>query len=248
MKKYKDYILGAIIAILALLTFDGVKKNNDLSWKYALAKDEIIKLKQNIEVSDNATVSAIRDLEDEKSLRSKLKEEYKKNNEALQAEVDRLAAENKKIIGLGKVDYIYEKQIDTIYQEVSKLSWQDYYYPDKDGYVLKHSIWFQSDSVSYSKWDFNEIGLDLLISESESGVFSASLIGNDYVKVNNLKVNTLPLQTPEFKVNQFDFMIGVGYRFDKNFNFHAGVRLKNAIFFGTASSDRSISANLLIGI
>jgi len=248
MKKYKDYILGAIIALLAFLTFDGVKKNNDLSWKYALAKDEIVKLKQNIEVSDNATVSAIRDLEDEKSLKTKLKEEYDKNNLALQAEVDRLKEENQKIIGLGKVEYVYEKQVDTIYKNVEKMKWSDYYYPNKEDYIMKHSIWYQSDSIGYSKWDFNEIGVDLLISESESGVFSASLVGNDHVKVNNLKVNTLPLKTPEFKVNQFDWLVGGGYRFDKNFNLHGGVRFNNKMLFGTASTDRSISVNLLIGI
>lgn len=249
--KYTNYIFGAIIAILTFTTYDGCQQNNDLSWKYAKVKSELVSSKQNIQEGKGKISSLIDDLNSKESINRELETwglELEQRNESLNRKVSQLRKEGSKVTGLATVKYVYEEKTDTLFIPIKKLNWTNYHYPEENDWTVRHKLWVQSDSVQYSAWDFSPVRFDMIISESEAGVYKADLIGPEYLRLQNLQVKTLPINPPKYTPDQFDWLLGGGYRLDNEFLFHAGMRIKKTSIFGTAGSDKNISINAIIGL
>ncbi len=61
------------------------------------------------------------------------------------------------------------------------------------------------------KWDFNEIPLNLIITEKQNGLWESYIVGNENMIVKKLTVNTLPLVTkPKEKENFINYYGGLG--------------------------------------
>lgn len=251
MKNIITYAMGAVIALLSFTTYQGCRNNNELSEKYFNLKQQNIVLTQNDSIAEGVISSAINDLHTAESLIEEIrgeKEEVTEQNKKLLKQIEALQLENQEIRGNVKVEYVYEEVTDTLYQPVEKLKWTNFYYPQKEDWTVRHRLWIQSDSVRFSHWKFNPIEFDMVISEDDAGIYTGTIVGPDFLRIGNLKIDSRPI-TPEFvKIDQFDWLLGGGYRLDKEFNFYGGVRLKKSHIFIGIGSDKVFSFNYMQGL
>ena len=249
MKKYSNYIFGAIIALLAFTTFDGCTKNNKLSFDYYKLKGKLTSVSQDLQTANGSLSSMINDMNTSISLKDSLQarlDELGIDNQNLKDEILDIQLRGEEINKIQTLKYVYRDRIDTVYQPIKKLNWTNYHYPSKESWIVRHKLWVQSDSVQYSSWDFSDVEFDMIVSEV-GGSYTSTIVGPDFLKVKSLKVNSLPIQK-NIVTDDFDWMAGAGYRFDKSFSIYGGARWKKNIIFGGLDSQKTFSVNYLRGI
>lgn len=121
------------------------------------------------------------------------------------------------------------KLIDSIYINEG-IAYIDDYYPNKENYYVRYSNHFSLDNLTgNSEWRWQNIDIDLAISQNEDGTFETTLRAPEFIRINQLEVTALPL-TP-YKPDNFGILLGAGYGSDfvngQNYvKVSAGIRYK----------------------
>lgn len=153
------------------------------------------------------------------------KKELKKEIEDLQIKVkDGVIVEKIKFVPVE-----VEKPVDSVSITKDSVTISDFY-PSKEDWFINYQVIVNiNDSTSLGNFSFNEIGIDLVISQNDDGTFQSDLKAPEFIKVNSLDILALPL-TPK-KTDNFGFLAGgkINRNFDSgNFRYEVmgGIRIK----------------------
>ena len=244
MKLDKNKILNIIFLVLViLLSIFGVNqyitnvKNKEILSSY---KEKIIKSDSLIKREEGHYQKVVNDLNSTKDLLNVIKKENKDLYKSIKKDdKNPIFYSNIGLKPITKIDSVFIH--DTIREGIKYKYFEDFY-PSKTDYFVKYSGQLDSTKV-IGKWDFNTLNIDLVISEKEKGIFYADLKSPEWIKVNKLNVNSLPLEN--IKIDNFDWLMGgnVGINFlDKTpvAGFEAGFRFKKNIFKTEINTNKEI--------
>lgn len=146
-----------------------------------------------------------------------------------------LKEQGKKPISYTSIDFKPDDKINTIpinIKEKDGLTYFNDYYPHKEDYFINYHGVINKDSLN-SSWTFKPIKIGIVVSEKTKGLFEADLTAPDWITVNSIEVNSLPLS--DIKKDNFDWLIGVsgGLNYLQRtpvFDLETGFRYKKSIF------------------
>lgn len=108
------------------------------------------------------------------------------------------------------------------------------FYPDKNDWFINWSgSIFVNDKVYKGNWEFDDITLQAIITEEENGLWRGRVIGPDFLVIDSISVNSLPIvQKKDKKIKLF---MGMGYYHSMDDNpssikISSGVSWKNKTF------------------
>lgn len=228
--------IGIVVVIAAFLYFS---KNIELSKK----RKQIALLKQEILATDSV-------MKEREGVYSKLVNDTKKSKQIIyqisQQNIlkDReIKSLKRKIKSFTKIDLEPKKQVDTVFVENNNF---EAFYPNKQDYFIKHKGVLKVDSL-ISEWSFKPLKLNLIISETKSGMYKLTSYVPSWLEVKDLQVNAIPESFT--KPDNFDFLIGVesGYHFQREevvFELEGGFRYKKNIFSISGNTNKELKAGI----
>lgn len=226
LKKYSLILLIIILSVFCVSQYFSNKETQDTLIQY---KNVIIESDSLRKVSDGHYQRLVDDRNTQKDLRDLLKDQNKELFELLKTQ-------NKKPISYTIIQAKPETKIDTIpiikeTKDGQVIKSFDSFYPTKENYFANHKGVIGEESIQ-EEWNFRELEIGLVISEKEKGLFEADLDAPDWLKVNKIEVNSLPLEN--IKKDNFDWVLGVqgGLNFTNYtpvVDLEGGIRLKNTM-------------------
>lgn len=131
-------------------------------------------------------------------------------------------------------------KIKTEIKEGKKLSRFSSFYPNKKDYFASYTGQIDGSTVN-GEWNFNNLEIGLVISEKSRGLFEADLDAPSWLKVGDIKVNTLPLD--DIKKERFDWLLGVETGINLMtqqpvVGLEGGIRFNKSIISATATSNK----------
>jgi hypothetical protein len=255
MKNIKDIlILSLSITIVVLLIFGWVRHaqmQKKLFDEINSANKTIINMDKLRKEDDGQYAKLINYFNTQKELNNQLKEQNRELYDLIKKQDERLLMINNTIItlrgevvqGFGSINKSDTNRIDL------KL-----HYPDPknsfitwDGFVNRKTAFYKGE------FSFGKLPLQIVMTETDRGIWKSRLIGPEWLIVDSMEINSLPLPSPE-KVSNFSLMFGGGYQ--KSFNTSItdalslgfGVQYKKHILLLDANSNRQVGLKYLYRI
>lgn len=191
---------SVVLLVVALFFVHGCIKRQHIQ-EIAKLKDEIFARDTLVMHSDSVASILVRDNKTLKELTDSLSTRIKAYlaNRPLKPEV------------VTEIVFIPKEKRDTIY--IGDNTEIITYYPDENDWVIKHRLQTLGEGYYYNDWGFNKIGIDLIISETESGLYEAAVFGPEFVQIKNLEVNARPRSGIQ-PTREKGIMVGIGSQYD----------------------------------
>jgi hypothetical protein len=235
-----DFKTIVIAGLFAFLTFFITKCNSDRQTeelRAELHKNEI-KMDTLRKISDTQYEKLVADTVTKRDMIKILK----------QMELD---IKNPKIIT--RIEYKQkdvEKDIDHLTVENDSVHIEDYY-PSKEKQTLKYTGDVNlTTKKGRGKFEFKPQKLDLVISETDKGMWKATLkTDNEFVEVNSLDVQTLPVTIEKQK--NWKYFCGAKYntnsnKTNKNYEIIGGFRYKKLNLLGSINTNTQLGIGLML--
>lgn len=215
--KIKDTILiGLVITIAVLLLFGWWKHGKmqqELFDEINSANKTIIKMDKTVKEGDGQYAKLVNYFNTEKELNQQLKDQNKDLYKLIKSQDEKLLMINNMVASL-------EGQISEGFGSISKDDTNridlKLKYPTEgetfitwDGYVNRRNAFYKGE------WKFGKLPLQVILTETDRGIWKSRLIGPEWLLVDSMEVNSLPIPVPE-KPNNFGLLFGGG--FIKTFN------------------------------
>lgn len=251
----KDKVLyGLIIALILLLigsTMYNRNQQNKLYKKIEENNQTIINMDKTTKEKDGQYAKLVDYFTTEKQLNQQLREENKDLYKTIKKQDEKLLMINNTIIsmktkieeGFGSISKTDTNIIDLKLEYPSKdssfISWS--------GYVNRKTAYYKGD------WSFGKLPLKIIMTETDKGLWKSRMVGPEWLVVDSVQVNSLPLNKIEPK-NKYGLMLGGGYinSLDPNilnaFSIGGGIKLKNHNFIINLSTNQTIGFNYYYNI
>lgn len=188
-----------------------------MSRKVIEKESENIKLKMEIILKDSLTQvgeGKYRKMVNYYDGKVKLLERVRKNNPEIYREIIK---NNEKILSNTNLDFTFKpKESSRVLTKKDSIFEFSSYYPKKENSFIKFNGTLNTNSnILNEKWTFNNIKLDIILTEKENGLWNTYLDGPDFVVVNSMSINSLPPKEyvpVKDKVKFLNFYGGVGIR------------------------------------
>lgn len=232
-----------VILILLVLVGYGVYQYFELGSLQNMVdtyKKQIIEKSELIEITKGRYSKIVDDFNTQKQLTQKLKD----SNRNL---YDQIKKDKSKIIQLTKTIQSFKPKVDTVIVESKCGSFIDYYPSNKDWFIQYRST-VLSDTTRSGEWKFDQLKIDLVVTEQSKGIYNAYLDGPDFLQINQLEVQSLPLQN--IKPDNFDWLLGGGVTsnmIDKSFamRIQGGIRIKNTMILLSGDTQTNVGASII---
>ena len=250
MKINKDNILYGLIIILILLLIGGswYMKNEQKKLYEEVQKGNqiIVEMDKTTKESEGQYTKLVNYFNTDKELNKQLKDQNKELYKLIEKQREQLLMINNTVIslkgqlaeGFGSVNQSDTNKIDLKLRYPNEgdnfISW--------DGYVNRNNAFYSGE------WKFGKLPLQVILTETERGMWRSRLIGPDWLVVDSMEVNSLPLPVIE-KQSNFGLILGGGYinSFNPNgsngISVGAGLKFKNhsLIINGTTNQEIGFS-------
>jgi len=243
----KDRILYILIITLIILllgsTWYNRNQQNKLYQKIREGNEMIVELDELTKESDGHYTKLVDYFNTEKELNKQLKEQNKDLFKLIKKQDEKLVMINNNVLSLeGKISEgfgsINEKDTNLIdlklrypNEENSFISW--------DGFVNRNNAFYSGN------WSFGELPLQIILTETDRGMWRSRLVGPDWLKVDSMEINSLPI--PKIKEpSNLSLMLGGGYinSFDNNgvngVSIGGGIRFKDHRLIINATTNKEI--------
>src|SRR3972149_6442133 len=244
----KDKITyGLIIALILLLVGCGIKNKwdqEDLQKEINKGNEIIVEMDKVKKEKDGQYAKLVDYFETQKTLDQALKDSNKDLSKQLKKNDEKLLQITNIIATFeGKLD---RGNLETVNDSTFKMN---VYYPGKENWFINWSGDILTKSKSYDgKWNFGELKLQAVLTETKRGIWNARLIGPDFLKVDSMEVKSLPPDKySEEKTKKIEFLLGGGYTksFDPNYpnaiTIGGGIQWKNnSIIMVDAGTNNSV--------
>lgn len=215
-----------LILLLITVMLTCIDKCSSNSVQLALKK-QVIEQDITKKIAEGHYSKIINDLNSEKQVSKTLKSENKQL-------YDQLKKDGKKPLIYTSINTSFKglESISDVGTQSTTNTWYDFkdYYPSIQDPFITYTRTRVNDSVAKSNWNFNDIKLDLVVSETANDIFKVDFKGPEFLKVNSIKVNSIPL-SPIIPDN-FDWLGGAGALYNPNtmqtkFIVSGGIRYKS---------------------
>ncbi|MCB1712425.1 MAG: hypothetical protein KDH96_08095, partial [Candidatus Riesia sp.] len=151
-----------------------------------------------------------------------------------------------------KIKYVpkeVEKPVDSIKIDKDSVQVEDYY-PQKDNYFVKYKNKISlADSTGIGEWTFQPISLSGVISQREDGIFQADFKTPEWLKIEDVDIQAIPLEPP--KIDNFGWILGGGlgkdFKADETFvRLSAGLRYKKFFLDVGATTNQTLDAGIKV--
>jgi len=217
MKNIKDIlILSLSIVIIVLLVFGWIRYNQMQKKLYDeihSANKTIIGMDKLKKEDDGQYSKLVNYFNSQKDLNNQLKEQNKELYNLIKKQDERLLMINNTIItlrdevteGFGSINKDDTNRIDLKLQ-----------YPDaKNSFITWNGFVNRKTAFYRGEFSFGKLPLQIVMTETDRGIWKSRLIGPEWLIVDSMEINSLPLPTPE-KQSYFSLLFGAGYQ--KSFN------------------------------
>jgi len=239
MKINKDNILYGfimvLVVILLFMSWDSHRKQKKLQEKIEEGNKMIIKMDKLTKEDDGQYAKLVNYFNTQKDLNNQLKEQNKDLYKLIKKQDERLLMINNTVItlrsemsnGFGSINQADTNLIDL------KLN-----YPSEgDNFISWDGVVNRKNAFYSGEWKFGKLPLQMIMTETDRGIWKHRIIGPDWLIVDSMEINSLPLPTVE-KPKNFGLLFGGGYIHSFNSN------LPNAVTVGVGA--RFKSHNLII--
>lgn len=255
MKNFKDILLiGLAATIIILLLFGWFKYNQmqkELYDEIHSANKTIISMDKTTKESDGQYAKLVNYFNSEKDLNKQLKEQNEDLYKLIKKQDERLLMINNTIVtlegkmteGFGSINTKDTNRIDL------KLN-----YPDEKNSFITWSGFVNRKTAFYKgEFSFGKLPLQIVMTETDRGIWKSRLIGPDWLIVDSMEINSLPLPTPE-KQNNWGLLVGGGYlrSFNSNitnsFSIGLGAQYKKHTLLFDATTNQQVGVKYLYRI
>ncbi len=187
-----------------------------------------------------------------------LKEIVRKNS----GEISKIIINNKeKVLSNTNVNLTFKGKMDTIFvtKKDSLYTFSSFYPKSPDPFIQFDGVLNTNNNKLTENWKFNDVKLNIVLTEKENGLWNTYLDAPEYVKVNSMTINSLPPKeyTPKAeKAKLFNLYGGLGVRSgintlknfkDKDITVNGAITIKNKVMvqlnYGT---DNKIGTGFLV--
>ena len=131
-------------------------------------------------------------------------------NDSLSKELQRYVKDRKlKPVIITQIEFVPVPHTDTVLVHEGIITT---YYPDVAEWIIQHTLQDAGEGNYIADWQFQPINVDLVISETKSGLYEAAMSGPGFLRVRTLEVNSLPHFQAKKKDN--GILIGAGGQYD----------------------------------
>jgi|688.fasta_scaffold185476_2 uncharacterized membrane-anchored protein YhcB (DUF1043 family) len=213
----KDTILfGGIMFLIILLMMsrcEKTKMEKDLYEQVRATNKEIVKNSKLIKEKDGQYSKFVNNFNDQKDLLKQLKEENKDLYKTIKKSDEKLLMINNTLItlegqvseGFGKINPSDSNLIDLKLKYPNDKDW----FISWDGTVHKKTAFYKGD------WTFGKLPLQIILTETDKGIWNSRLIGPEWLKVDKMEVNAIKpedITSPYVpQPRNFGLMLGGGY-------------------------------------
>jgi uncharacterized membrane-anchored protein YhcB (DUF1043 family) len=215
MNSLKDKIqLGLIVAliiIIILFHFKNQRIQKDLYNEIQLANREIVKLDTLKKEQDGQYAKLVSYFETEKTLKKELANKNKELSDLIRKQNERILMLNESIITLESAVSSGQTSTDSSDSSIINLAIQ---YPNsRDPFINWRGRIFTKTNSYLGEWTFGKLPIQIVLTETERGLWNSRLIGPDWLKVDSMEIKSLPPSDigPSIKPNPFGLTFGGGY-------------------------------------
>jgi uncharacterized membrane-anchored protein YhcB (DUF1043 family) len=243
MNNLKDKILiGTILGLILVIIFLNFRSQRIQEKMYEqlqFANKEIVKLDTLKKERDGQYAKLVSYFESEKTLKESLREDNKELSKLVEAQNERILMLNQAVVSLEDAISKGEVDIDPTDSTIVKVNLT---YPDSENPFINWNGKIFTDNLTYSgKWSFGSLPIEILLTETERGLWKSRLIGPDWLKVDSINVKSLPPSdiADDPNVDNFGILVGGGYMSSLDPNLGRGV----SIGFGAQYKNSSLMLN-----
>ena len=209
----KDRVLyGLIIALILLLIFSTCHnryQQNKLYEKIEEGNKMIVDMDVTTKEDDGQYAKLVDYFNTEKELNQQLKDQNKKLFNLIKEQDEKLLMINNTVVslrqqlseGFGNISEVDTNIIDL------KLTYPN----DGENNFITWDGQINRNNAFYSgSWEFGKLPLQVILTETDRGLWKSRLIGPEWVLVDSIEINSLPLPKVE-KKSDFGVFLGGGY-------------------------------------
>ena len=148
--------------------------------------------------SSGTYAKLINDYNRERDLVNQLKNDTSQLSGNLKKALDNIKDGDEKILQLNSIIATFKPDttevIMTVYEKDStKFNFMDVYPPTDGNYFIKYYGVVDPINLKITgRWEFKDIALNVIMTETDYGVWNSRLVGPDWLIVNNMEINSLP--------------------------------------------------------
>jgi uncharacterized membrane-anchored protein YhcB (DUF1043 family) len=253
MKITKDRVLfGVIIVLILWIVWGDIQSKAEQKRLYEKLQEQnkmIVDMDVTTKEKDGQYAKLVNYFEDQKSLLGSLKEDNRELYDQIKGQDEKILMLNKTIISLE--EKINEGEI-TENPEDSTVFDLALTYPNSDeSFINWNGSIFTKTKTYKGKWSFGELPLQVVMTETERGLWKSRLIGPEWLLVDSIEVKSLPPQefSNEPELRPWSLFLGGGYirSFDPNLSnalsFGTGVKFKSHSLFLNGTTNKTIGFN-----
>ena len=230
MKNIKDILLIILSVVIIILMLFGWVKYNQMQKKLY---DEInngnkviLSMDKTTKESDGQYAKLVNYFNSEKDLNNQLKEQNEDLFRLIKKQDERLLMINNTIVtlegkmteGFGSVNKNDTNRIDL------KLNYPD----EKNSFITWNGFVNRKTAFYKGEFTFGKLPLQIVMTETDRGIWKSRLIGPEWLIVDSMDINSLPLPTPE-KQSKWGLLLGGGFQKSFNQNIPNAVSLAFAV-------------------
>ena len=230
MKNIKDILLIVLSVVIIILMLFGWVKYNQMQKKLY---DEInngnkviLSMDKTTKESDGQYAKLVNYFNSEKDLNNQLKEQNEDLFRLIKKQDERLLMINNTIVtlegkmteGFGSVNKNDTNRIDL------KLNYPD----EKNSFITWNGFVNRKTAFYKGEFTFGKLPLQIVMTETDRGIWKSRLIGPEWLIVDSMDINSLPLPTPE-KQSKWGLLLGGGFQKSFNQNIPNAVSLAFAV-------------------
>lgn len=209
--KMEFRLIAGLIIVIIIFHLKNQKIQRDLYNQLQIANKEILKLDTLKKERDGQYAKLVNYFETDKTLKKELADKNKELSELIKDQNERILMLNSSIITLESKITSGQVTVDSTDSSIINLSIK---YPDSNDPFINWDGKIFTESNSYlGEWKFGKLPIQVVLTETERGLWNSRLIGPDWLKVDSIEVKSLP--PSEFgkkeDVSNFGLTFGGGF-------------------------------------
>lgn len=217
-------ILGLILVIIFII-FRSQRIQEKMYDQLQLANKEIVRLDTLKKERDGQYAKLVSYFESEKTLKESLRKDNKELSKLVESLNERILMFNQTVLSLE--DAISKGEVDTDSTDSTVVK-VNLTYPDSENPFINWNGRIFTDNLTYSgKWSFGSLPIEILLTETERGLWNSRIIGPSWLKVDSVNVKSLPPSdiADDSNVDNFGLLVGGGYMKSLDPNLGSGISI-----------------------
>jgi uncharacterized membrane-anchored protein YhcB (DUF1043 family) len=214
MKNIKENLTFIVILILVIVIL-WMRWENRLAQKKLMeqvnsANKEIIKLDKLKKEGNGQYAKLVNYFSSQKELSNQLSQDNKELSKLLKKQEERLLMINKSIISLEGAVVSGGVTVDPMDTSIINLALT---YPNSEEAFINWNGKIFSRTRSYvGEWSFGKLPLQIILTETNRGLWNTRLVGPSWLKVDSMQINSLPPEEiVQVEYQKIGLLLGGGY-------------------------------------